>query len=210
CLNLHASLLPKYRGAAPIQWALINGDKETGITVMRINEGLDTGDIIAQEKIKIGENENAIDLFAKLFSVGGKLLLKVLRETEERKNLKTYKQDDSLATFAPMIKKEAGEINWQKPAQEIHNQIRGLVIWPTAYTFCDGKLLKLFGSRVVGFVSSGQPGEIVEVKKNVGFVVSTGKGNLLITEVQSAGKKRLSAYDFLLGMHIDTGKILPN
>ncbi len=212
CLNIHASLLPKYRGAATIQWALLNGEEETGITIMKIDELLDTGDIILQEKIKIEENDNAMVLFKKLFSLGGGLLLKALEQIEQGK-AKYTPQNNAEATNAPAIAKESGEIDWRKSAIEIHNRIRAMIPWPVAHTFYKEKLLKIWKSDVhVADLETKYklPGSIVHLVKNIGFIVATGKGHLLILEVQPAGKKRMGAYNFVIGHDVKIGETLPN
>ncbi|MFH1542288.1 MAG: methionyl-tRNA formyltransferase [bacterium] len=204
CLNLHASLLPKYRGASPIQSALLNGDTETGITVMKIDEGLDTGEMIAQDKIVISPDDDAISLSEKLFAVGGKLLVQVLKEIELGK-VKYVKQDNSQATQAPLIKKEQGIIDWNKSAAEIHNKIRALVAWPGAQTVLAGKRIKIYKSELRTDNSELRTGQIIEIIKQKGFVVSTGEGSLLVREVQAEGKKRMSAFDFALGQQLNVG-----
>ncbi|MBU1026777.1 MAG: methionyl-tRNA formyltransferase [Candidatus Margulisbacteria bacterium] len=212
CLNVHASLLPKYRGAAPVQWALLKGEQETGITVMRLNELLDTGDIIFQEKVEIDDNDNAITLLDKLFDLGKGTLLKALGQIENG-TVKYIKQNDSQATNAPMIKKESGEIDWTKSANEIHNRIRAMVPWPVAHTFYKEKLLKIWRSEihVLGLeTKTKQPGTIIQVVKNLGFVVATGNGNLLVSEVQLEGKKRMPAYNFVNGHDVKINETLPN
>ncbi len=212
CLNVHASLLPKYRGAAPIQWALLNGEEETGITIMKIDELLDTGDIILQEKVKIEENDDAITLFKKLFSLGGGLLLKVLEQIE-RGEAKYIPQKDAEATNAPAIAKESGEIDWRKSALQIHNRVRAMLPWPVAHTFYKEKLLRIWKSNIhVADLETKYklPGTILHLVKNIGFIVATGKGHLLIREVQPAGKKRMGAHDFVIGHDVKIGETLPN
>ncbi len=212
CLNVHASLLPKYRGAAPVQWALLNGETETGITVMKLDELLDTGDIILQEKVKIEDNDNAITLLNKLFDLGKGTLLRVLDQIENG-TVKYIKQNDAQATNAPMIKKESGEIDWRKSAVEIHNRIRAMVPWPGAHTFYKEKLLKIWATEIHLLELETKfklPGTIVQVVKNLGFIVATGKGHLLVTEVQLEGKKRMPAYNFVNGHDVRVGETLPN
>lgn len=212
CINVHASLLPKYRGAAPIQWALLNGEKETGITIMKIDELLDTGEILLQQKIKISEDDNSITLSQKLFAAGGTLLDEALAEIEAGQ-AKYLKQNDALATNAPAIAKESGELDWRKSALEIHNRVRAMVPWPVAHTFYKEKLLKIWQSKihVVDLETKFKlPGTIVQIVKNEGFIVATGQGHILISEVQLAGKKRLPAYNFVLGHDVNIGETLPN
>ena len=212
CINVHASLLPKYRGAAPIQWALLNGERETGITIMKIDELLDTGEIILQRQIGIDENDNSITLSQKLFEAGGGLLVEALAEIEAGR-AKYVKQNDALATNAPAIAKESGELDWRKSAPDIHNRIRAMVPWPVAHTFYKEKLLKIWQSKiqVVDLETKFKlPGTIVQIVKNEGFIVATGQGHILISEVQLAGKKRMPAYNFVLGHDVNIGETLPN
>ena len=212
CINVHASLLPKYRGAAPIQWALLKGEKETGVTIMKIVERLDAGDIILQEKIKIKDDDNALTLSKRLFDIGGKLLLKALKQIEQGK-AKFTPQNEAGATQAPSITKESGEIDWKKSATEIHNRIRAMIPWPVAHTFYKEKLLKIWKAKVymTDFETKFKlPGTVVEIIKNTGFVVATGAGYILVVEVQAEGKKRMSAYDFAIGHDVKIGKTLPN
>lgn len=212
CINLHASLLPRYRGAAPIQWALLNGENETGITVMKIEELLDTGEIILQEKIRIDENDSAISLSNKLFQSGANLLVKALKQIEEGRAVYTP-QKEAEATFAPAIEKESGEIDWRKSALQIHNRIRALVPWPAAHTFYKEKLLKIWRSEVhVIDLNAGArlPGEIVHIVKNIGFVVAAGKGEVLIREVQPEGGRRMPAFNYAIGHDVNIGETLPN
>jgi len=212
CINLHASLLPKYRGAAPIQWALLNGEKETGITVMKINELLDTGEIILQEKVKIEESDKATTLSKKLFALGGKLLLGALEQIEQGK-AKYISQNEPGATYAPALTKESGEIDWKKSAAEIHNRVRALIPWPVAHTFYQKKLLKIWKTEIhVADLETKYklPGTIVQIVKNIGFIVATGKGHLLVLEVQPEGKKRMGAYEFAIGHAVKMGEVLPN
>ncbi|MBI5399716.1 methionyl-tRNA formyltransferase [Candidatus Saganbacteria bacterium] len=212
CLNLHASLLPKYRGAAPIQYALLKGEKETGMTVMKMNQGLDTGDILLQQKVKIDEDDNSITLSSKLFEAGGLLLLAALEKITD--GIATYQpQDEQQATYAPTIEKENGLIDWHKSATAINNQIRAFNPWPAAYTTYKNQPLKIFCAKVLSFNLSGQhypAGTVVTVMKDEGIVVTTGEGQLLLCEVQQAGSKRLSAYAFALGHDVKCGEVLPS
>ena len=212
CINVHASLLPKYRGAAPMQWALLNGEKTTGITIMRINERLDSGEIILQEKIKITEDDNTPSLSKKLFDHGGKLLARALKQIEQGK-VKFTKQNEAEATFAPAIAKESGEIDWRKTAWQVHNRIRAMVPWPVAHTFFKEKLLKIWQSEVhvVDLATKFKlPGSIVEIVKDTGFIVATGQGHLLIKEIQLEGGKRMPAHVFVHGHDVRINETLPN
>jgi methionyl-tRNA formyltransferase len=207
-INVHASILPKYRGAAPIQWAILNGEKETGITIMKVIEKLDAGDIIAQEKVAISDDDDAVSLAKKLFVVGAELLSRTLTQLEKGA-IKSAPQNETGVTFAPSLTKESGEIDWRKSAVEINNRIRALKPWPVAHTFFQGKQLKILKAKIVGGKSE-LPGKIVAVEKQNGFVVATGAGTLLIAEVQPADGRPMSAYNFVLGHDVAVGKNLPS
>lgn len=200
CINVHASLLPKYRGAAPIQWSVIDGEKETGVTTMYMNEGLDTGDIIDKVVVPIDKKETGGSLFDKLAIEGGKLILKTLIELENGTAVRTP-QDDSKSNYAGMINKQLGKIDFNKSANEIERLIRGLNPWPSAYTKMDGKTLKIWDADVDDSENDSAPGTITEVGKE--FIrVATGKGSLKILELQLEGKKRMKTRDFLNGAKI--------
>ena len=200
CINVHASLLPKYRGAAPIQWSVIDGEKETGVTTMYMNEGLDTGDIIDKVVVPIDKKETGGSLFDKLAIEGGKLILKTLIELENGTAVRTP-QDDSKSNYAGMINKQLGKIDFNKSANEIERLIRGLNPWPSAYTKMDGKTLKIWDADVDDSENDSAPGTITEVGKD--FIrVETGKGSLKILELQLEGKKRMKTRDFLNGAKI--------
>lgn len=200
CINVHASLLPKYRGAAPIQWAVIDGEKETGVTTMYMNEGLDTGDIIDKVVVPIDKKETGGSLFDKLAIEGGKLILKTLIELENGTAVRTP-QDDSKSNYAGMINKQLGKIDFNKSANEIERLIKGLNPWPSAYTKMDGKTLKIWDADVDDSENDSAPGTITEVGKD--FIrVATGKGSLKILELQLEGKKRMKTRDFLNGAKI--------
>ena len=209
-LNIHASLLPRYRGAAPIQHALLDGEKETGVTIFQLDETLDTGDIIAQEKVKIEEKDTVPTLADKLFKLGAELLLKVIADLKAGQKLSKIKQDPSQATYAPSLKKEDGVINWQKGASEILNQIRALNPWPGAFTHFKGKLLKIWEAEIepATLAKHRGPGYIVELIKGNGFVVETGKGHLMVKEVQLEAGKRMPADDFVRGHGLKIGDLL--
>ena len=200
CINVHASLLPKYRGAAPIQWSVIDGEKETGVTTMYMNEGLDTGDIIDKVVVPIDKKETGGSLFDKLAIEGRKLILKTLIELENGTAVRTP-QDDSKSNYAGMINKQLGKIDFNKSANEIERLIRGLNPWPSAYTKMDGKTLKIWDADVDDSENDSAPGTITEVGKD--FIrVATGKGSLKILELQLEGKKRMKTRDFLNGAKI--------
>lgn len=211
-INVHASLLPKYRGAAPIQWALLNGEKETGVTIFKLVETLDAGHILLQKKIRIEENDDAESLSKKLFAAGAELLSEAL-EKIEKGTAEFRPQDESEVTFAPALDRESGEIDWKKSAGEIRDRVRALVEWPVAHTFYRGKRLKILKGRlhVLDLVGGTKvPGSIVGVIKNEGFIVAAGRGNLLVLEVQPEAGKRMKAYDFIIGHDVKIGAILPN
>ncbi|OGC08334.1 methionyl-tRNA formyltransferase [candidate division WOR-1 bacterium RIFOXYD2_FULL_36_8] len=195
-INLHASLLPKYRGAAPIQYALLNGEKETGITIMQLDEGLDTGEIILQETLEIKLEDTSETLSNKLFARGGLLLLTAIKQIENN-TTKKRAQDNSKATYTKLITKEMGKIDWNKQAEEINNQIRALTPWPSAYTFIDGKMLKVFKAEIVAISEIKKPGEIIKSKDKL--IVACGKDALLIKELQIEGKHKMFTEDFLKG-----------
>lgn len=203
CINVHGSLLPKYRGAAPIQWAVINGETTTGITTIRMSEGLDTGDMLLRVQTPISPAETSEELFSRLSVLGAGVLVDTLEKLEEG-GLVAKAQDGEQATFAPMLTREIAQIDWNKPADQIHNLIRGLVPWPVAQTQLLGKRLKIFKSRVQKGRSEGpKPGTIVETAP---FLVCCGEGTLLeILELQFDSRKRMSAVDFLRGHQIGKG-----
>jgi methionyl-tRNA formyltransferase len=196
-INVHGSLLPKYRGAAPIQWAVINGDTETGITIMQMDEGMDTGDILLQEAIGITDEDTAGTMFEKLARLGGPLLVRAIARLKEG-DLTPIRQDDSLATEAPMLKKEMGHIDWNRPAPELRDLIRGLDPWPSAYGFLDGKRFRFFRPRVVEQHIDASPGTIIQADTE-GLLVATGEKGLLIREIQPEGKKRMAVSAWLCG-----------
>lgn len=206
CLNVHASLLPAYRGAAPIQRALMAGEHESGITIMQMDEGLDTGDILAQRKIPILDDYDHGGLAAVMAEEGASLLIQVISELEEG-NIKRTKQDDSKSSYASMLKKEDELIKWKYPAPVIYNIIRALSPVPGAYTTLDGQKIKIFKSRVLGESLTGRMGEIIKLTRQ-GLAVQTGEGLLEILEVQKAGKRRMAAVDFIRGYPQMVGKVM--
>lgn len=193
CINVHASLLPRYRGAGPIQWAILNGESETGITTMYMGEGLDTGDMLEQVKTPIGENETADELYTRLSKMGAETLLVTLQKLEADALLRTP-QDDSLSCYAPILDKSLCPLDFNKTARELHNQIRGLSSWPAATTTYKGKRLKVYESRLVSM--SGQPGEILDTKR---FIVACKEGALQLVSVQYEGGRRMNGDAFLRG-----------
>ena len=206
CVNVHGSLLPKYRGAAPIQWAVINGEKVSGNTTMLMGPGLDDGDMLLKSEVELAADETGGSLFDKLAIDGGKLAVKTI-EALDRGEITPIPQDESQATHVGMISKDMGNVDWTKSADEIERLIRGLNPWPSAFTFIDGKQVKLWSATVVD--KSGEPGTIIDVNKNV-FTVACGKQALEINELQLEGKKRMATGDFLRGYSLETGKRFVN
>lgn len=202
CVNIHASLLPAYRGAAPINWAIIRGDQETGITIMQMDEGMDTGAILMQESIEIDPEDTAGTMTVRLSHLGAKLITKALPLILSG-SLKPKAQDDSKATLAPLLKKEDGLIDWGLPATDVHNRVRGLSPWPGAYTFLDGAMLKIVKTQVVP--GSGEAAAIYAANRN-DLDVGTGRDLLRIIMIQPAGKKPMPAADFLRGHRGIAGK----
>ncbi|GAA4655118.1 methionyl-tRNA formyltransferase [Anaerocolumna aminovalerica] len=211
CINVHASLLPKYRGAAPIQWTIINGEEKTGITIMYMDVGIDTGDMIMKEEVIIEPKETGGSLHDKLAVCGGRLLIKALKEIEHGTAVRE-KQKDEESTYVKMLDKSLGHIDFSNSAAEIERLIRGLNPWPSAYTFLDGKTLKIWEASVEQGLSekagnTGKPGEILEVTKD-SIIVQTGNGRLVLHEVQLEGKKRMTVDAFIRGFDLQAGKIL--
>ncbi|MEE9252750.1 MAG: methionyl-tRNA formyltransferase [Thermodesulfobacteriota bacterium] len=204
CINVHASLLPKLRGAAPINWALIRGDTVTGITTMLMDEGMDTGDMLLKRELPIEEDDTAGSLSERLSLIGGELLIETLDALKENK-LNPIPQNDDEATYASMLKKEMGRIDWSLPAGELRNFIRGMTPWPGAYMKLEGKLLKIFSAAVSE--GSGAPGEALKSEAGE-LLVATGAGALKLLELQIEGGKRLSADVFLRGRKIGVGTVL--
>lgn len=206
CINVHASLLPAYRGAAPIQWAVINGDKESGVTIMRMGEGLDTGDMIDKVVVPLEEEETGGSLFDKLSKAGGELCVKVLEDLKNGTAVYEKQPEQSTTDYASMIDKKMGEIDWKSSAKEIEQLIRGLNPWPSAYTFLNGKSLKLWKAKVISGEEKGHPGEVLEAGRD-GLLVAAGEGCLLIQELQLEGKKRMAADAFLRGNTLEKGQL---
>lgn len=202
CINIHASLLPRYRGAAPIEWSVINGEKETGVTTMFMAEGLDTGDIIEEAVTEIGAKETAEELRSRLAELGAELILSTMKAVISG-DFKRTPQDDSKSNYAVRLSKEMGKADWNLPAVKIERLIRGLRPWPVVYSSLSGRGLKIYAADVVEDMS-GEPGEIIEVgKKN--FVVACGEGALRIRMVQPEGKKMMDAASFLNGNKLTVG-----
>jgi methionyl-tRNA formyltransferase len=206
CLNIHPSLLPKYRGAAPINWAIIRGEKKTGVTIMLMDEGMDSGDILLQRETDIGSTENYGQLHDRLALMGTDLLIEAIDKMAAGKAL-PRQQDASLTTFAPRLKKETGEIDWKADVSKIVNLIRGLSPIPAAYTFLAGQQLKIYEAGATQIQVTDAPGTIGEVNTD-GLPVAAGNGYVLLKEVQLAGKKRMAIRDFLRGFRLDPKIIL--
>jgi len=206
CINIHASLLPKYRGAAPIQWAILNGDEVTGVTIMQMDEGLDTGDILTTKEVAISSEETGESLFDKLAVAGAKLLIETLPEIEKG-TLTPKKQDESKASHVRMLTKEMGKINWEKEAVVLERLVRGMNSWPSAYCRLRNKNMKVWRADVLLEDTGAKPGEIVKVTKDA-LYVQTGKGQLILLEVQLESKKRMQTKDFLIGCAVEAGEIL--
>ncbi len=210
CINVHASLLPKYRGAAPIQWSIINGEEKTGVTTMYMAKGLDTGDMLLKEEVVLEQKENANTLHDKLAAVGASLIIKTL-DGLEAGEIERKVQDDALSCYSPMIHKDLGKINWEeKTAKELERLVRGLYEWPSAYTYFKGKILKVWEANVKSDKEISEtflPGQVVEVTKKA-VAVQCKEDILVLEEVQLQGKKRMAMQAFLLGNKIQVGDFL--
>lgn len=202
-INVHGSLLPKYRGAAPVQWAILRGERETGITIMQMDEGMDTGDILLPRPLTITPEDTAATLAVKMAALGGQALVEAL-ELLKAGTLPRQQQDDRLATDAPLLTKEMGAIDWSKSAQELSCQLRGLDPWPTAHGSLNGETIRLFAPVVVEATVAEPPGTVIRADK-AGLLVATGKGLLQVGELQREGGKRLPAADFLRGHPLPPG-----
>lgn len=203
-INVHGSLLPKYRGAAPIQWAVLKGETETGVTIMQMDEGMDTGDILLPVSLPIEEDDTSGTLFVKLAKLGGHALVKAIGLLKEGK-LPPVKQDDSQATEAPMLHKEMGHLDWSRDAAELQSLIRGLDPWPSAYGFLADKRFRFFRPQVVRGEVVEEAGTLCRADKD-GLLVATGSNYLLIREIQPEGKKRMSVQSCLCGMNLPMGE----
>ena len=197
CINVHGSILPKYRGAAPIQWAVLNGDKTTGVTIQQMAEGMDTGDILTTVETPIGENETSGELFDRLMILGAELLIKTIDGLE---NIQPQPQNEAEATHAPMIRKEMAQIDWMQPAEKIHDLVRGMSPWPVAFCTLGEKRVKIFSVSVVK--AKGEPGEIS--LQNGEMTICCGENALQILEMQPENGKRMRGADYLRGHGIDS------
>ena len=206
CINLHASLLPKYRGAAPINWSVINGDSKSGNTTMKMDVGLDTGDMLLTEEVDITSEITAGELHDILSRGGGQLLVKTINGLINN-TIKPAKQQNELSSYAAKLGKEMAKVDWECSNIDIHNFVRGLNPWPIAYTHYEDKVMKIYKSKVIDELSDKKNGTIIEVSKE-GLKVATGSGVLLIEEIQFPGKKPLKVKDYIIGNKIEIGVIL--
>ncbi len=207
CINVHASLLPKYRGAAPIQWAVINGENVSGVTTMYMAEGLDTGDMILKAQVTLDPKETGGSLHDRLSVIGADLLVETLKRLEDQTAVRTPQDDSQAGAYAKMLDKNMGLIDFSRPAEEIERLIRGLNPWPSAYTKLGKKTLKLWDAQVTDKEYEGAYGSVVEITKD-NFTIKTGKGSLVVTDLQLEGKKRMAADAFLRGTALEKGVVL--
>ncbi len=207
CINVHPSLLPKYRGAAPINHAILNGDKISGTTIMYMDKGLDSGDIILQQELAIEDHDTAGTFGDKLINLGANLVIETL-DLIKKGEAPRQKQDDSLSTYACMLTKEMGHIDWSKTSYEIFNLIRGLNPSPVAYTFISDEKLRIWQALVFDTNKTGKHGEVIDVIKSKGIVVKTGDGAVILTEIQASSSRRMLASDYLRGHPIEIGTVL--
>ena len=203
-INVHASLLPQYRGSAPINWCIVSGERKAGVTTMMTNEGIDTGDMLLRDEVEIGENENAEELTERLSRLGAQTLLRTLRALEDGTLVRTP-QNEAEASYQPMLTREMGEMDWSRSAQQLHDQVRGLYPWPGAYTTMDGGVLKVWVSRISDLQTDAAPGAVVKADAKEGLFVACGTGVLQIVELQAPGSKRMNARDYLRGHSMETG-----
>jgi methionyl-tRNA formyltransferase len=203
CLNVHYSLLPKYRGAAPIAWAILGGEEKSGVTTMRLVEKMDAGPVLLQEEVPLAPDETAASLEAKLIPIGARLLVETIHRLKDG-SITPKPQREEEVTYAPILKKEDGKIDWSQPAKAIERRVRALYPWPSAYTYLKGKLLKIYRAAVITVEERGVSGEIVRADRQ-GLWISTGHGALSLEEVQLENRKRLPAAEFLKGARIEKG-----
>lgn len=205
CVNVHPSLLPKYRGAAPIQRAIINGEKQTGITIMLMDEGEDTGDIITQKTVEIEHEDSSISLKDKLSKIAAEMLLEVVDQASKKEDLRHTPQVHDEATYAPKITRKDGKIDWSESAESIYNLVRGTLPWPGAYTYYNGKMVKIISCEIAeSDLEEDEPGTIT-VKSKKEIEVATGDGKLIINGLQPANKRKMRARDFINGYRLKTG-----
>ncbi|MBQ6632216.1 MAG: methionyl-tRNA formyltransferase, partial [Romboutsia sp.] len=206
CINVHVSLLPKYRGAAPINWVIINGEEKTGVTTMYMDEGLDTGDMILTEEFDLDDKITAGELHDKMKDIGADVLIETLKQIENG-TAPRIPQNHEEFTYAPMMNKSLGQIDWSKSAREIHNLVRGVNPWPSAYTIYDGLTMKVWKTEVLSETSDKEPGTILKVDKD-GIRVSTKDNIILVKEIQMPGKKRVLVSEYIKGNNINANIIL--
>jgi methionyl-tRNA formyltransferase len=204
CINVHASLLPRYRGAAPLNWCIINGETETGVTTMLMDPGLDTGPMLLSQNTSVDENEDITSLHDRMAKMGADLLVETLNCLKSG-TVTPQPQNDNDTCYAAMLKKEDGSINWHQNARNIHNQVRGMSVWPGAYTAINNQVLKIFRTHV-GY-GAGTPGTVLQASKDV-LEVACLSGSIFIKELQLAGKKRMGTANFLAGFPIETGTLM--
>ena len=205
CVNMHASLLPKYRGAAPIQWSVINGEEYTGVTTMLMAEGLDTGDMLLQKKIKIGEYETSEQLFDRMAVLGGEVLCETIENIE---NIKPIPQNHNEYTYAPMISKEMGKIDWSMGKKKISKLICGMNSWPLAYTEYKGEIVKIISAKISDETPAGENGQIIRHEKGKGLLVKCSDGGIWLEVIQFPAKKKMHVDEYLLGHTLEMGEIL--
>lgn len=203
CINVHGSLLPRWRGAAPIQWSIISGDKTAGVTTMKMSEGLDTGDMLLKYETEIGQTETAGELFDRLALSGAELLHDTIEQID---NIVPEVQDESKANYAHMLDKQIAQIDWSKSNKEIDCLIRGLNPWPIALTTLNGERLKIYSASPQN--ENGKAGEVLKADPKTGLLVACGEGSILLNEIQAVGGKRMNAKDYLRGHKIEVGSIL--
>ncbi len=207
CINVHASLLPKYRGAAPIHWAVINGEKTTGVTTMYMDRGLDTGDMLLKAELAVGPEDTVGIVHDRLALLGADLLAETLRELAAGR-LRRTPQEQGESTYAPMLTREDERIDWNKQPEQLVNLIRGMNPWPGAYTTCKGKTIKVWQAQIVDYSPAPHAGQVIDVDKTQGFIVQADGGQVLLTQVQPPGGKRMDAADYVRGYGLKTGDVL--
>lgn len=205
CVNMHASLLPRYRGASPIQQAVINGDKITGVTTMKMDSGMDTGDILLSKTIEVGLHETSGELFERIALLGGEVLSETVKNID---SITPLPQDEEKATYAPVLKKEMAEIDWTKSAYAVMKHIFGMNPWPCAYTYYDGGVIKIFTAEESADEPNAEPGEILGFEKQKGLKVKCGTGCVYIGELQAPGSRRMTAEEYLRGHGMEKGTVL--
>lgn len=206
-INVHASLLPEYRGSAPINWCIVSGEKKAGVTTMMTDIGIDTGDMLLRDEVEIGENETAEELTERLAVLGAGTLIRTLKALEDGTLVRTP-QEEEKSSYQPMLTREMGEMDWNKPAQQLHDLVRGLYPWPGAYTGMEGGALKVWVSRVSELTTDAAPGTIIKSSAKEGLFVACGQGVLQIVEMQAPGSKRMNARDYLRGKPMQEGTVL--